>query len=824
MSRHRNLRRLNSDDYNTYDDLVPSSVDDDYGISPNTAGQFFYGPSGHVDGSFLPSFTRTPLNITEEEFPDQNETLAATKVSGRNENDDASMLELQFDDLILEGGADRVVCQGVTTHVSPTPTFAKSDKSIRASDELNFDAFAQLAGLAHLPTESPFSLDHPTPFVPKTISAFTFLPRLEEMNQPILGTPKCADPSSKTLKAESVPHNPLSRLGSFFRAVSCPHSRQFADSLVDLMITVRRIRPSIFLKQSENASKKLPHTDFSSPPLIENKPDTTCPNKKSILLPHSRNKKFSRSTAEKQPTAAPLEQVKVLSNPTPQPPLSEIIHKCDDPIPKTPNDTRLNHTNYATPTKPVDRKLLVQEYEQRYLAGSEKEIINLIVVGHVDAGKSTLMGNVLYQLGHVSSKQLAKYQWEAQKLGKASFAYAWVLDQTSEERTRGITMDIAQTAFETNRKRVVLLDAPGHRDFVPQVIGGAAQADVALLVVNATAGEFETGMQFGGQTQEHARLVRLLGVSCLIVVVNKMDTVSWSEERFEEIKATMLAFLKTINQTAVAFCPVSGLLGVNLINSTSCPAEADIDKLAPWYDGPCLLDIIDNLEPVERPVGGPFRFVVSDIFKPVGSSVPVVAGRIVSGAISAGVNLPTSRIICLPIGHSGAVKSIRSLSGTGDGGKVDGSLLDQSVKFAFAGDQVALILQGIDPHVSLSPGDVICDQDNPVPVSSRIRARLLVFAPQQPITRGYPVIFYYHCSSVPATITKLLSATLKEKKAKKDVVKPRCLLGNCTAEVEITFERPICLETYDTCKSLGRFMLRVAGDSIAGGTVLTVSI
>ncbi|VDM03700.1 unnamed protein product [Schistocephalus solidus] len=714
MSRHRNLRRLNSDgnlfpakiisshntlDYNTYDDLVPSSVDDDYGISPNTA---------------------------------------ATKVSGRNENDDASMLELQFDDLILEGGADRVVCQG--------------------------------------------------------------------------------------------------------------------------------------------------------------------------------------STAEKQPTAAPLEQVKVLSNPTPQPPLSEIIHKCDDPIPKTPNDTRLNHTNYATPTKPVDRKLLVQEYEQRYLAGSEKEIINLIVVGnfsphtfpclgHVDAGKSTLMGNVLYQLGHVSSKQLAKYQWEAQKLGKASFAYAWVLDQTSEERTRGITMDIAQTAFETNRKRsfvplskVVLLDAPGHRDFVPQVIGGAAQADVALLVVNATAGEFETGMQFGGQTQEHARLVRLLGVSCLIVVVNKMDTVSWSEERFEEIKATMLAFLKTINQTAVAFCPVSGLLGVNLINSTSCPAEADIDKLAPWYDGPCLLDIIDNLEPVERPVGGPFRFVVSDIFKPVGSSVPVVAGRIVSGAISAGVNLPTSRIICLPIGHSGAVKSIRSLSGTGDGGKVDGltdwfrshplssvhrkqgrinpdeseirlghlahlecnlrtrlyshgyryhvllldcgsllpsvilshpvlpsyscsgSLLDQSVKFAFAGDQVALILQGIDPHVSLSPGDVICDQDNPVPVSSRIRARLLVFAPQQPITRGYPVIFYYHCSSVPATITKLLSATLKEKKAKKDVVKPRCLLGNCTAEVEITFERPICLETYDTCKSLGRFMLRVAGDSIAGGTVLTVSI
>nr|VZH92152.1 unnamed protein product [Spirometra erinaceieuropaei] len=816
MSRHRNLRRLDSDDYNTYDDLVPSSVDDDYGISPNTANQFFYGPSGHANGGHLPPFTRTPLNLTEEEFPDQDETL------GGNANEDNSMLELQFDDLILESGADQVVCQGVRTNVFPTTTFVKSDNTLDTSDELHFDTFAQLTGLTHQTSKPPVSLRHPTPFVQKSISAFTFPSRLEEVAQHVLGMQKIPDLSSKTLKTESAPHNPPSRLGSFFQAISSPRSRQFSDSLVDIMITIRHSRPSIFLHQSESTSETLPRTDFSSAHPIENKPDTSCLNKKSILLPHSRKIKPSRTTAMEQLTSAPSEQVKVLPNPTPQTPLSEVIRKPGDSLPKTPSDTRMDHANHATPAKFVDRKPLVQEYEQRCRAGSEKEIINLIVVGHVDAGKSTLMGNVLYQLGHVSGKQLAKYQWEAQKLGKASFAYAWVLDQTSEERTRGITMDIAQTAFETNRKRVVLLDAPGHRDFVPQVIGGAAQADVALLVVNATAGEFETGMQVGGQTQEHARLVRLLGVSCLIVVVNKMDTVSWSEERFNEIKTTMLAFLKTINQTAVAFCPVSGLLGVNLINSTNCPPEADIDELAPWYDGPCLLDIIDDLEPVERPVGGPFRFVVSDIFKPVGSSVPVVAGRIVSGAISAGVNLPTSRIVCLPIGHSGAVKSIRSLSGTGDGGKVDGCLLDQSVKFAFAGDQVALILQGIDPHVSLSPGDVICDQSNPVPVSSRIRARLLVFAPQQPITRGYPVIFYYHCNSVPATITKLLSATLKEKKAKKEVVKPRCLLGNCTAEVEITFERPICLETYDTCKSLGRFMLRVAGDSIAGGTVLAL--
>ena len=141
--------------------------------------------------------------------------------------------------------------------------------------------------------------------------------------------------------------------------------------------------------------------------------------------------------------------------------------------------------------------------------------------------------------------------------------------------------------------KVVLLDAPGHRDFVPQVIGGATQADVAILVVNATSGEFETGMQLvGGQTQEHARLARLLGVSRFIVAVNKMDTVGWSQVRFDEIRATMKKMFKSINQTDVTFCPVSGLLGVNLIHASDTPPERDIQHLAPWYDGPCLLDII----------------------------------------------------------------------------------------------------------------------------------------------------------------------------------------------------------------------------------------
>ncbi|VEL28841.1 unnamed protein product [Protopolystoma xenopodis] len=310
-----------------------------------------------------------------------------------------------------------------------------------------------------------------------------------------------------------------------------------------------------------------------------------------------------------------------------------------------------------------------------------------------------MMGHLLYLLGNVSSKQLSKFQWEAQKMGKASFAYAWILDQTSEERSRGVTMDIAQTAFETRTKRIALLDAPGHRDFVPRVIGGASQADAALLVVNASNGEFETGFDVGlGQTREHACLVRLLGVNGIIVAVNKMDTVSWSQTRYDEIRQRLANFLKSLNLTEVVYCPVSGLTGDNLVPKSKAERGSKMMELAPWYNGPSLLEIIgnnnsstnyfaclllalfsfaDKLPVPERQVDAPLRFVVSDLFKPVGLGQPVVAGRVISGALSAGVNLPTSRVICQPSGNHAIIKSIRSMctsnaSGPNNGNNIEG--------------------------------------------------------------------------------------------------------------------------------------------------------
>lgn len=237
----------------------------------------------------------------------------------------------------------------------------------------------------------------------------------------------------------------------------------------------------------------------------------------------------------------------------------------------------------------------VQGLFERNRLGDNREQLHMIVVGHVDAGKSTLMGHTLLDLGEVQQHTINKFEKECQSLGKASFKYAWVLDETLEERRRGITMDVGSVRFVTKTKIVTLLDAPGHKDFIPNMISGVQQADVALLVVDAARGEFETGFGVGGQTREHAILVRSLGVSQLVVVVNKLDRVDWDEARFVQIRDKVGKFLQSVGyriEAGVTFVPCSGLTGENLVKP---PQD---ERLTSWYEGPTLAELIGKCHTV----------------------------------------------------------------------------------------------------------------------------------------------------------------------------------------------------------------------------------
>ncbi|XP_049960912.1 protein HBS1 isoform X1 [Schistocerca serialis cubense] len=437
---------------------------------------------------------------------------------------------------------------------------------------------------------------------------------------------------------------------------------------------------------------------------------------------------------------------------------------------------------------------VVAQYQQD--RGKSKEQLHMVVIGHVDAGKSTLMGHLLYSLGQVNKKTMHKYEQETKKIGKQSFLYAWILDETGEERSRGITMDVGQSKFETPNRVITLLDAPGHKDFIPNMITGATQADVALLVVDATRGEFETGFESGGQTREHALLVRSLGVSQLCVVVNKLDTVEWSQERFQEITGKLGSFLRQagFRESDVTFVPCSGLTGENLVTK---PKE---EKLNKWYNGPCLVEAIDKFKPPERPITKPFRLSVNDIFKGTGS------GFCVSGKVETGVVQVGDKLLVLPHNEAAQVKAL--------------TIDDAAVQTAYAGDNVSVTLQGVEMQ-NVSIGDILSDPVNVVPVTSRFEARIVVFNIKVPITKGCSVILHHQSLLEPAVITKLVAQLHK---STGEVIKrhPRCLVRNSNALVQLETSRPICMELYKDIKELGRFMLRVGGVTVAAGLVTQI--
>lgn len=451
-----------------------------------------------------------------------------------------------------------------------------------------------------------------------------------------------------------------------------------------------------------------------------------------------------------------------------------------------------------------------KEYEE-FTKGSRPRL-NLVVVGHVDAGKSTLVGHLLYKLGQISGKQMHRFEVDSQRSGKASFKFAWALDETSEERARGVTIDIALTKFETPQKDVVLLDAPGHVDFIPAVISGAAQADAALLVVDATRGEFETGFSPGGQTREHTFLVRSLGVKSLVVVVNKMDSVNWSWSRFSDIVDQLKPFLKQVGfnlQDDVQFVAASGLSGENLLErrvdklkKQSSHPQLEANMVGDTSSMPSLIEAIDRMRQPERMIDKPTRVCITDVFKGMSSGV-FLGAKVISGKIEA-----KQKLVLLPPNENCEIKQVETRD-------------NKSANRAFAGDIVTTVAIGIDMN-KYYRGCLLCDPLIPCHVTNRFQARIIMFQNASTILiKGTPVEVHINGTFECGQVRKLVSL-LNKNTGELIQRRPRCVAQNSSAIIQLKLSRVVCCELYEDNRDLGRFMIRSCGKTIAAGLITKI--
>ncbi|WOL06032.1 hypothetical protein Cni_G14764 [Canna indica] len=439
--------------------------------------------------------------------------------------------------------------------------------------------------------------------------------------------------------------------------------------------------------------------------------------------------------------------------------------------------------------------------EEWMLRDDEKETLkqlNLAIVGHVDSGKSTLSGRLLHLLGKVSKKEMHKYEKQAKEKGKGSFAYAWAMDESSEERERGVTMTVAVAYFDSNKYRVVLLDSPGHKDFVPNMISGATQADAAVLVIDASIGSFEAGMDGHGfgQTREHAQLVRSFGVDQIIIAINKMDAVGYSKERFDFIKAQLGTFLRScgFKDSSIIWIPLSVMENQNLVTTTS-----DV-RLSSWYRGLSLLNAIDSLRTPVRDVSKPLILPICDVVKTTMGQV-AACGKLETGAIRNG-----SKVRVMPSGELATVRSIERDS--------------TSCSLARAGDHVAIALHGIESgHVI--PGGVLCHPDYALPVARFLELKILVLDITTPILFGSQVEIHIHHAKESGRVVKIV-ALLDQKTGKVSKTTPRILKAKQSAIIEVELDGAVCVEEFSKCRALGRTFLRSQGTTIAVGIVTQV--
>ena len=418
----------------------------------------------------------------------------------------------------------------------------------------------------------------------------------------------------------------------------------------------------------------------------------------------------------------------------------------------------------------------------------EKEHVNVVFIGHVDAGKSTIGGQIMSLTGMVDKRTLEKYEREARAKSRESWYLSWALDTNQEERDKGKTVEVGRAFFETDKKRFTILDAPGHKSFVPNMIGGAAQADLAVLVISARKGEFETGFDRGGQTREHAMLAKTAGVKHLVVLVNKMDdpTVNWEEVRYNECKDKILPYLKKLGFKAkdLTFMPVSGITGQGIR-----------DNMCPWYDGPAFISFIDDLPSMNRKTDGPFIMPIVDKYK------TVVMGKVESGVAKKGQNL-----LLMPNRTQVAVDQLWSD--------------EEEVTSVSPGENVKIKLKGIKEE-DVSPGFVLCDASNPIKTGKIFDAQVVILEHKSIICAGYSAVMHIHCAAEEVTV-KALICLVDKKSGDKSKTRPRFVKQDQVAIMRIECSGMICLEQFKLFPQMGRFTLRDENKTIAIGKVLKV--
>jgi elongation factor 1-alpha len=429
--------------------------------------------------------------------------------------------------------------------------------------------------------------------------------------------------------------------------------------------------------------------------------------------------------------------------------------------------------------------------------GKDKMHLSLVVVGHVDAGKSTATGHLIYKCGGIDKRTIEKFEKEAAEMGKASFKYAWVLDKLKAERERGITIDIALWKFESPKSVFTIIDAPGHRDFIKNMITGTSQADAAVLMIASPVGEFEAGISKDGQTREHALLAFTLGVKQMVVACNKMDdkTVNFGQARFDEISKEVGSYLKKVgyNVEKVRFVPISGWNGDNMIEKS--PAM-------PWYKGPTLLEALDLLEPPSRPVEKPLRLPLQDVYKIGGiGTVPV-------GRVETGVMKPGDVAVFAPSGITTEVKSIE--------------MHHESLAEAIPGDNVGFNVKNISVK-DIRRGFVCSNAKNdPAKEAQDFTAQVIVLNHPGQIAAGYAPVLDCHTSHIACKFAELQSKI--DRRSGKELEKePKFIKSGDAAIVLMIPSKPMCVEVFTEYPPLGRFAVRDMRQTVAVGVIKGVN-